>query len=117
MRERSAGERASFRACLGWLAEQFVPHYDDLIAFHARSGVRDMIAEQLRADCASAHPTLLAKWTPSLKASSRAPSPTPGEPDHHPAPGYDADAIQPALRAAGRAVGLDSAGGCGKMRA
>jgi hypothetical protein len=61
VRERFAGERASFRACLGWLAEQFVPHYDDLIAFHTHSGVRDMIAEQLRADCASARPSLLAK--------------------------------------------------------
>jgi hypothetical protein len=77
------GERASFRACLAWLAEHdpqafglvapFVPHYgrwDDLIAFHAHSGVRDVIAEQLRADCTSARPSLLAKWMPSLKASS-----------------------------------------------
>jgi len=77
------GERDSFRACLAWLAEhdpqafeliaRFVPEYgrwDDLLAFSAHLTVRALVAEQLRADCASAHPSLLAKWMPSLKTSS-----------------------------------------------
>jgi len=77
------GERRSFRACLRWLAEndpdvftliaRFVPEYgrwDDLLVMVDLLPVQQIVIEQMRKDCAAERPSLLAKWLPSLKASS-----------------------------------------------
>lgn len=75
------GERSLFRTCLEWLgvneSEVFdkivalVPEYgrwDDL--FFDNEKCFDLIDKQLEADCNTDRPSLLAKWLPTINASS-----------------------------------------------
>lgn len=75
------GERALFQNCLTFLGTQYkdvfekivchVPEYgrwDDI--FFDNEVCMDMIAKQLRSDVESDHPSLLAKWLPTINASS-----------------------------------------------
>ena len=87
------GERRLFRAVMDWLAEDkptlakallpLIPEYgrwDDLIVLTDRPAVRDEVIELIReqfskdifeARKANGHPSLLAKWLPSVNTSSR----------------------------------------------
>lgn len=75
------GERELFRVCLEWLGNEepkifekvikFVPEYgrwDDL--FFDNETCFEFIKAQLDKDMESAHPSLLAKWLPTINASS-----------------------------------------------
>lgn len=75
------GERELFRKCLEWLGNEepkifskivkFVPEYgrfDDL--FFDNETCFEFIKEQLDKDSKSVHPSLLAKWLPTINASS-----------------------------------------------
>lgn len=75
------GERDLFRTCLEWLGtdvpevfEQIVQHisvygrWDDLFFDHPKCF--EVIDEQLAADNVAEHPSLLAKWMPTINASS-----------------------------------------------
>ena len=80
------GERRTFRVILEWLAENspstvakniaLIPEYgryDDLlelIGTQCQSSVFTLIASQLKSDLESDSPSLLAKWLPSVNASS-----------------------------------------------
>lgn len=76
------GERDLFRNCLEWLGTdhpevfeaiiKFVPEYgrwDDL--FFDNNNCFDFIREQLTNDINSAKPSLMAKWLPTINASSK----------------------------------------------
>lgn len=76
------GERDLFRNCIGWLGEThpdifasiigFIPEYgrwDDL--FFDRQECFDFIKAQLEYDKNSGDPSLLAKWLPTINASSK----------------------------------------------
>jgi len=76
------GERDLFRNCLEWLGtdvpevfEQIVGHvseygrWDDL--FFDNQKCFDLVSKQLKVDSGSETPTLLAKWLPTINASSR----------------------------------------------
>lgn len=82
-----AGERRLFRICFSWLANvrpELVKKLIPLVAHYGRfddilncgfedeiyDSVVDFIAEQLKADMESEHPSLLAKWMPSTNTSS-----------------------------------------------
>ncbi len=75
------GERQLFRNCLQWLGENypdifkkiigFVPEYgryDDI--FFDNEIVWDTVSKQLEADKVAVNPSLLAKWIPTINASS-----------------------------------------------
>ena len=80
------GERRTFREILGWLAENspstvsrnitLIPEYgryDDLLALigtPCQDSAFSLIASQLKSDMADEQPSLLAKWLPSVNASS-----------------------------------------------
>ena len=81
------GERETFRKILSWLAENspstlakntaLIPEYgryDDLIALigtQCEAQAVELIDSQLQKDAASQSPSLLAKWLPSINASSK----------------------------------------------
>ena len=81
------GERETFRKILSWLAENspstlakntaLIPEYgryDDLIALigtQCESMAVELIDSQLKKDSGSESPSLLAKWLPSINASSK----------------------------------------------
>lgn len=81
------GERRYFRVCYKWLAQnhpmtalrnmEYIPEfgrYDDLFVLFDTPLETDMlffIKEQLASDVQTENPSLLAKWLPSLNASSR----------------------------------------------
>ena len=81
------GERETFRKLLSWLAENspstvakntaLIPEYgryDDLIALigtQCESMAVELIDSQLKKDAGSESPSLLAKWLPSINASSK----------------------------------------------
>lgn len=83
---RGQGERRFFRVCLRWLAEndpehlipnlQYIPEFgrwDDLFILLDTSvgnGAWNVIEKQLKADLTAEHPSLLAKWMPSINTSS-----------------------------------------------
>lgn len=80
------GERRTFREILGWLAQTspstvrknitLIPEYgryDDLLALigtPCESDALMLISSQLKSDMAAENPSLLAKWLPSVNASS-----------------------------------------------
>jgi hypothetical protein len=80
------GERRFFRVCMKWLANyhpaiakrnmEYIPilgRWDDLYVFvdtPLQSDAFKMIKQQLKVDLTSNHPSLLAKWLPSINASS-----------------------------------------------
>lgn len=83
IRGKGTGERESFRQVLRWLNKnrpevfnvviQLVPVYgrwDDILEFVDSDAVQQIVIDQLAADFESDHPSLLAKWMPSINTSS-----------------------------------------------
>lgn len=75
------GERDLFRTCLEWLGTDEPKVFEKIIKFVAEYGrwddlffdnkkCYDFIEEQFNTDSESGHPSLLAKWLPTINASS-----------------------------------------------
>jgi hypothetical protein len=75
------GERALFRTCLEWLGTEHQEHFERIVQFVPEYGRWDdvffendacfnLIKEQLIKDVESETPSLLAKWMPTINASS-----------------------------------------------
>lgn len=75
------GERILFRTCLQWLGENEVEVFEKVVGFVSEYGrwddlffdnekCFDLILKQIEADKVSEKPSLLAKWLPTINASS-----------------------------------------------
>ncbi|MBW2968533.1 DUF2828 family protein [Candidatus Woesearchaeota archaeon] len=75
------GERDLFRNCFGWLGEKYPEIFDKLVGlvpeygrwddvFFDREKCFEIILEQLKQDRENEEPSLLAKWLPTINASS-----------------------------------------------
>jgi len=76
------GERDLFRNCMSWLGENYIDIFEKLISYVAEYGRWDdaffdnekcfkVIKSQLEEDQKSETPSLLAKWLPTINASSK----------------------------------------------
>lgn len=76
------GERDLFRTCLEWLGTTYSDIFDKIVEYVSEYGRWDdlffdndkcfsLLGEQLKSDEKSKEPTLLAKWLPTINASSK----------------------------------------------
>jgi predicted RNase H-like HicB family nuclease len=76
------GERVLFRTCLQWLGEEEKEVFEKVVGYVSEYGrwddlffdnevCMDIISKQLTEDKASEKPSLLAKWMPTINASSK----------------------------------------------
>lgn len=76
------GERDLFRNCLQWLGEAFNTYFEKIVKYIPEFGrwddmffdnpaCFDLITKQIQADTNNEKPSLLAKWLPTINASSK----------------------------------------------